>query len=285
MLTKTKEITTCMLPAATEHFWVSDFNRLPENQLLSGKPAKLSFYLLLLVQKGKAKVVVDGHEISVTKPAVVCARPGNIFQLQLPPHAKGQLLCFAEDFFSVRYNNNVLSGFSFLERENGCHLLLTTAQYSSWKVLLDLMKREFQLHQKNADSILRSYLNILLCQLDRELSQETPVIKRNIRDEKIRQFKAMLDIHFTMHKTPSFYAAGLNITTNYLNKLCQQQEGLSSGAMIRKRITIEAQRLLHYTALPIADIARELAFEHVSYFITFFKKNTGVTPEHYRKNH
>ncbi|NIG55744.1 AraC family transcriptional regulator [Chitinophaga sp. Cy-1792] len=281
---KSGEITTCILPVENENFQAATMDQFPEKLIPTGIPVKLGFYVLLLTEKGRPGITIDGQAIAVSTPAVICARPGSIMQWQKTAKLKGYMICFTANFFSVRYNNNALSGFAFLESANGGHLPLNTIQHKTWNTLLEQVMLESNQQHKNRDSILRSYLNIMLCMFDRERPAEVVLTKRNIREEKIRQFKSMLDEHFILHKAPSFYAGCLNITTNYLNKLCKQQEGLSCGAMIRRRVTIEAQRLLHYTADPITDIAHQLEFEQVSYFITFFKKNVGVTPEHYRKN-
>jgi AraC-like DNA-binding protein len=77
---------------------------------------------------------------------------------------------------------------------------------------------------------------------------------------------------------PSFYAEKLHVTVNYLNKICKSEASKTAGDIVRKRITIEAQRLLHYTNLSVNEIAHDLGFENVSYFITFFKKQTLSRP-------
>jgi AraC-like DNA-binding protein len=74
----------------------------------------------------------------------------------------------------------------------------------------------------------------------------------------------------------------LHISTNYLNRLCREYRGVTGGEIIRERVIIEAQRLLQYTTLSVAETAYKLGFESPSYFITFFKKNTGTTPEGFR---
>jgi AraC-like DNA-binding protein len=82
---------------------------------------------------------------------------------------------------------------------------------------------------------------------------------------------------------PSFYAEKLHVTANYLNKICKTETDKTAGDIIRKRVTIEAQRLLHYTNLSVNEIANDLGFDNVSYFITFFKKQAQTTPEQFRK--
>ncbi|WP_353087600.1 helix-turn-helix domain-containing protein [Flavobacterium sp.] len=106
----------------------------------------------------------------------------------------------------------------------------------------------------------------------------------NSKNEKIKEFEKLVEQHFKEQKMPSFYAEKLHVTPNYLNKICKSETGKTAGDLVRKRITIEAQRLLHYTSLSINEIAHDLGFENVSYFITFFKKQTLTTPEQFRKN-
>jgi AraC-like DNA-binding protein len=109
------------------------------------------------------------------------------------------------------------------------------------------------------------------------------VKNRNIKQDKIQLFEKLIEKHFVSKKLPSCYATMLNVSTNYLNKLCKEETGQTAGDLIRKQIIIEAQRLLHFTNYSINEIADKLGFENVSYFVTFFKKQIQKTPEQYRK--
>lgn len=51
-----------------------------------------------------------------------------------------------------------------------------------------------------------------------------------------------------------------------------------------KRIT-EARKLLEHTGLTITDIGRHVGIPNSAYFITVFRKHTGLTPAHYRERH
>lgn len=288
MLMKTEEIAVLslsMFQEGSDYCWVGGLEHVLERFPVLEFPNRRRFYLLMIIERAQGTAVIDGHTLRLDHPKIICIHPGSIFSLEINRKATGTLLCFTEDFFSIRYNNNALSNFTFLEREYGSHVRLTEEKAQEWEQLAAFMKKEYAAQQKGADSVLRSFLNIMLCKLDREFSHVVPQMKKNTYEEKIKQFRALLDEHFIAHKAPSFYASRLNITTNYLNKLCGKYHGVSTGELIRRRITIEAQRLLHYTVLPIADIAKQLEFESVSYFITFFKRNVGTTPENFRKNH
>jgi len=106
---------------------------------------------------------------------------------------------------------------------------------------------------------------------------------KNLKKEKLHKFEGLIDKHFRDEKLPSFYADLLSISTNYLNKICREENGQTAGEIIRRRITIEGQRLLHYTNCSVNEIAGQLGFENVSYFVTFFRKQTNLTPEQFRK--
>ncbi|MBK7885246.1 MAG: helix-turn-helix domain-containing protein [Chitinophagaceae bacterium] len=172
----------------------------------------------------------------------------------------------------MRYNNNVLYQFAFLKKDADTFVRLTVKQTERWNTILQLMQEETAIEQKGVEKVLRSYLNILLYDLDRKFHKHSIIEKTNGKDEKIILFEKLLEENYTTQKTPSFYAKKLYITTNYLNKLCHCYRNVTGGELIRKRITIEAQRLLHYTSLSVAEVAYKLGFESPSYFITFLRR-------------
>lgn len=262
-------------------FWMGSLKEMMQEYAWQEQPHRLSCYLLLCTEATTGTVVMDDETIHVTQPGVICMKPNSVCSMQLQ---QGQVICFTEDFFSLRYNSNVLYQFSFLAKQSGSYLPLEDAAFKKWQLLSGLMLQEFHSQYKYSARILRSYLNILLCNLEQSFSGSShPEIVSN-RDEKIRRFETLLEAHYNTHKTASFYATQLHITTNYLNKLCQEFRHISSGELIRKRVAIEAQRLLYHTGLSVGEIADQLGFESASYFATFFKKHTEMSPESFRKH-
>ena len=45
----------------------------------------------------------------------------------------------------------------------------------------------------------------------------------------------------------------------------------------------EAKVLLHHTAMSVAEVSEKLGFATPSFFIRFFRQQTGQTPLQYRK--
>lgn len=52
--------------------------------------------------------------------------------------------------------------------------------------------------------------------------------------------------------------------------------------IINDRIILEAKRQLCYTDLKIKEIAFRLGFDDPSYFVKFFKRQTGILPAEFR---
>ncbi|NDC41351.1 MAG: helix-turn-helix domain-containing protein, partial [Chitinophagia bacterium] len=208
----------------------------------------------------------------------------SISSIDINRAAVGQLICFTEAFFSLRYNNNVLYQFSFFKKDAEPFTRLSRTQSERWWQILRLLEQERNIASKGSDKVVRSYLNILLYELER-MYRHTPIILvHNLKMEKVQQLEQLIEQHYTEKKRPSDYASLLCISPNYLNKICKEETGLTAGELIRKRIIIEAQRLLYYTNYSVNEVANKLGFDNASYFVTFFKKNTNQTTEQFRKN-
>lgn len=265
------------------NFFIGPIDGLLKKYPLLEFPHQSSFYTLLVIEKGKGDVVIDNNRKQITDAQVIITKPNCITELIINSEAQGKIICFTEDFFSLRYNNNILHQFSFFNGEMPSTIPVLKDHSDYLSTLLSFMHTEFNNAHKVSINALRSYLNILLIELERIHGPLKTAQTSNPAREKIELFQKLIAKNFKTCKMPSDYAEMLNLSTNYLNKICKKTLGQTSGDLIRKQLILEAQRLLHYTNLSISEIAYELGFEHASYFITFFKKGTDLTPEKYRK--
>lgn len=236
----------------------------------------------LLVEEGEGAVSVDHQTIRIDDGKAIIIRPHTVSAIDMNKRAKGKIICFTDGFFSMRYNNNVLNQFSFMKIDAKPYMWIPGESRQRWNVLLGLLNDEFR-QNKTEQTILRSYLNIILFELERLYNPAGFVKSTNLKQEKIYRFEQLILQYLDTKKLPSDYAELLNITPNYLNKICKEETGNTAGSLIRKRVDSEARRMLKHTNLPINEIADKLGFDSTSYFVTFFKKQTGVTPEQFRK--
>lgn len=284
---QTTELPVCSIGLfgdSIRHFWMGELSGLVDMYPILEHPHRQDFYTLLLVENALGEVIIDNQRVNLHNNAkAIIIKPGCISSIDFNSHAIGQIMCFTEQFFSLRYNNNILYQFAFLHREAKPYIRLKDQERYRWQQLLTLCFEEFVLEKQESTKILRSYLNIILFELDRLYNPVGFLKYNNIRQEKVQQFEELINTNFQIKKLPSSYADLLHVSPNYLNKICKEETGLTAGDLIRKRITIEAQRLLHYTNSSVNQIANQLGFESLSYFVTSFKKQTGLTPEQFRK--
>jgi AraC family transcriptional activator of pobA len=265
------------------HFWVGNLEGLLGKFPKLEYPHKNNFYTLLIINHAQGKIEIDSEKINLLDGKIIIIKPRCINSIEINDKASGKIICFSEDFFSLRYNNNTLTQFTFLDREAKTFFRLAEMQRQKLDLLLQLIQDEYLLQKSETTKVIRSYLNIFLFELERLYSPMGIVKNRNLKQNKIQQFEKLIETHFVTKKMPSGYADMLHISANYLNKLCKEETGQTAGDLIRKQIIIETQRLLHFTNYSVNEIADKLGFENVSYFVTFFKKQTQKTPEQFRK--
>lgn len=73
------------------------------------------------------------------------------------------------------------------------------------------------------------------------------------------------------------------VSVSYIKKLFARYIGIGPKNYYTNLRVEEAKRLLN-TDLSVAEISEMMNFSSPSYFVTFFKNNTGHTPAQYRKS-
>ena len=97
-------------------------------------------------------------------------------------------------------------------------------------------------------------------------------------------FVKLVEQEFALQHDVEYYADKLCITPNYLNRIVRQHFGMTTKQYLIGKICNEAERLLTYTSLTINEISERLNFETASYFVRFFRKEVGKTPNQFRKD-
>lgn len=110
-------------------------------------------------------------------------------------------------------------------------------------------------------------------------------ITSNKFNNKLVQFRTLLEKNFKNYKSVSFYAKKLYMSPNYLNILCKRHLGLTAKELIGQRLVLEAKRLLKASDTPIKELAMELGFSEITNFSSFLKSKTGLTPTQMRNGY
>jgi AraC-like DNA-binding protein len=79
-------------------------------------------------------------------------------------------------------------------------------------------------------------------------------------------------------------AAAVGLSPHYLREIFRQATGGSVMQYIGQARVEESKRLLRETDRPIRELYADAGFISYSYFFTYFKKATGLTPSEYRES-
>jgi len=245
-------------------------------------PHRHTFFELLFFTQAQGNHEVDFNHYPVENNSVHFVSPGQIHKLSLKKN-KGYVLCFTEDFVSLKSKDRFTETFPFYDSSNYPVLRLNKAMTEQVNELVLALNKELRSENPDAMDICRSYLNIILLKLKAAFN-ETVDTRQELQDknQKVTHFKKLIDENYLSHKTVSDYAEELNVSPNHLNALCKKQEGKTATQFIQERILLEAKRLLYATDMHIKEISFYLHFEDVPYFNRFFKKQTQLTPIEYR---
>ncbi|HTE27986.1 helix-turn-helix domain-containing protein [Flavitalea sp.] len=99
-----------------------------------------------------------------------------------------------------------------------------------------------------------------------------------------RQFPIELSNQVIQLRSPSDFAAQLNIHVNHLNKTLKEITGQTTSQLINDRLLQEAKILLKSTNLTINEIAWSLGFQEPNHFSGFFKTREKVSPSKFRQS-
>ncbi len=246
-----------------------------------------SYFHLVYFTKGKGKHIIDFESFPVEKGMIYFMKPSQVHQWSFEDDFDGYVINFSAHFFDwLKINSTLLDDFSF---------------FRTFKLSEQVVKIKEE-HQTQIEAIFEKLLNESLkhsiftnLQIALTLIELFIAVERiktlptalgntdNSHSEFMKRFQKLLENNFKTERLPKNYAANLNVTTSFLNSVCKEFFGKSSGEMIRDRVILEAKRLLVNFDLTINQISYSLNFNDNSYFVKFFKKYTGLTPDQFRK--
>lgn len=242
-----------------------------------------SYYSVLLIKSGGLTMVADKrmytmgrHDMLSISADCVCSFLHNI-------PVEGSIILFTEAFFMQSYDKEGANYFNYLKcnRMNG--FVLSSDDIERCSHLMEQMQTEYCTAKLASKGLLRNQLLSLLQLLGHRITKNIGAVQMDEKEERIMTFETLVDENYREKRFPSFYAERLNMSVNHLNRICREKRAVSCGALIRNRIILEAERLLYHTFKTVREIAIELGFDNVPYFITFFKAKKGQSPEEFRK--
>ncbi|WP_074490445.1 helix-turn-helix domain-containing protein [Mucilaginibacter polytrichastri] len=246
---------------------------------------KHTFYHLVLFTEGGGTHAIDFQNFQVKPYQIYFMIPGQVHSWSFDGNVDGYVINFSVPFFqSFLLQSDYLEQFPFFSGASNEEVIDIPENLQDEIIaLFEQIITESEVPGRLALDMVRTLMLQVFILLSRltlphHITNTTPY-----NYTLLRNFQKLIDKNFTTLKLPKDYAALLYITPNHLNALCNDVLDISAGEVIRNRIVLEAKRLLVNLGLTISEVADQLHFADYSYFTKYFKKQTGVTPEEFRK--
>lgn len=275
-----RQIQTKSEPNLPAGFGIRPIDELLRDNDLEETLHRHDFFYMLALLKGKGSHTIDFTGYEIADRTIFLMRPGQVHQLSLKAGASGYLLQFYGDFFPAR---NASAKDSLRNAIHAKICIPDQTGFDKLNAILEYIHKEFTQKAHGFEEVIKANLKIFFIELVRHRQNSARTATPDTyRQQKLEKFFDLLDSGVIAHKNASHYADKLNLSGYQLGAITKSLLGKTPSELINERILLEARRELLATGKQVNQIAYQLGYEDVSYFIRFFKKHTGHSPETFR---
>jgi len=270
-------------PASAERFKIRTVEGILAGSDLQQDLHRHDFFFVLLLQHGDGTHEIDFMPFQVLDQSIFFLRPGQVHQLQLKRGSTGYLMEFNNEFY---HPTEKASSQRLRKASNKNYCALEENRFRKLQSILTQIFQEYTNREMGYIDIIKASLEIFFIEFVRQSTNPNSASTNvsSYTQERFEEFVEWLDKLITTHKQVSQYTGLMNLSTYQLNEITKAAVGKTPSELINDQIILEAKRYLLATPNQVKDIADHLGYEDVSYFIRFFKKHTGFSPEAFRHN-
>ena len=252
-------------------------------------PCRIDAFIIGVGTEGETSVSFNLHEFRLKKDSMFIFTPKNILQVNSQQYFKADVIAISPDFMR-RINIDIKNMMPlFLKFVENPALTLTPEESRSMRGMIAQIERETRGPETHFSIEIVSGLiaatiykvgDIMYHYLAEHPEEQNN--SHNRAEEYFKQFTHLLGEHFREERSVGFYARQLCITPKYLTTLIKRISGQSVSEWIDNYVILEAKTLLKYSTMSIQEIAYYLNFPNQSFFGSYFKRNTGMSPSQYK---
>lgn len=270
-------------PPIAQTFRIRDLKTLMGGKDMNQELHRHNFFFVLALAKGSGKHVIDFIPYKVGDHCIFIMRPGQVHELSLTSNCTGFLLEFNMEFYHLndRGTNQALRKAT---KTNLCEV--SKPSFERLHSILSYIFQEYNDEKDGYKEVIRAQLDIFFIEFVRNRQVAKPPMHSAsvYEQERLEEFLQLVETNVSSKKQISEYADMLNVTPYQLGAITKGILGKTPSDLINEHIILEAKRYLLATSDQVNQIAWHLGYEDHSYFIRFFKKHTGQSPDAFRRN-
>jgi len=263
-------------------FSIRDIDELLAGNDMVQELHRHDFFYILALKNGSGNHEIDFNPFTINDYSVFFMRPGQVHQLVLKAGSTGYLMQFTSDFY---FSDSKASNLLLHKVGSTDHYKLDKDRFEKLFAVLTYIYEEYTGKLEKYEQVIKANISILFIELARQQRNASFSRASLYLQERLEEFSALLEDNIFTCKHAAQYAAMMNLSPYQLNAITKSTLGKSCSELINGQIILEAKRCLLATSHQINQTAYRLGYEDVSYFIRFFKKHTGFSPEAFRHNY
>lgn len=241
-----------------------------------------NYYELLYFKEGSGKHMIDFETYSIEPGSIHFVAPGQVHALSRTPETTGFVIAFSKEFMFINSTDiSSLNDFPAFNNISAPVLALDEYFYSQTTDIVEKMREEEKEKDPYKDKILGALITILLLKCKSRLNSKAG--NDSVSGHILTRFNNLLEEKFMELHRVNEYSDLMNMSPNHLSETLKKVTGKTAGELIQERLILEAKRLLLHADITTKEIGYHLNFSDPSYFSRFFKSNTGLSPEEFRK--
>ena len=249
------------------------------------------FYKILMITGGDGIFTLGLNRYMIDKPTMIFIHPNDIISWQKTSgESAGYYLLFKKDF--INHHPMLKSTIERLSLFNDKSKSVICVEENNLPGFIRLWESMYQEQENQLGyNAIQAYIQLLM--IDSSRISKT-VIPESINGDydHIHRFFGLLEEEVSninyekpiKMRTAQEFADSMKLHPNYLNKILKKRTGQNVSKHIKGRLLDECKALLLQTSWTLEQISYAVGFSDQPNFNFFFKKNTGFTPNVFRKS-
>jgi len=255
---------------------------------------RADYYSFILTIEGSGVYYLDDNKFPFDSETFYYTNPGHLKSYELNESKEAYIITLNENFLRENVHPQIFSEFPFLLAEIVPPIKPAQDEFEEYSFLYKQILCEFNKNSKYKNKIMGNLFLVLLLKIKEKYWLDyNPIEEGNRNSQIVKSFKQLLEKEFKKilenHENDSklqvhYFAEKLNLHPNYLNSVIKSKTGRTVNDWISKRTLSVAKSLLNSTTYSSKEIAYKLGFSEPTHFSRFFKKQTQLSPNTYRKS-
>lgn len=252
-------------------------------------PCRIDAFIIGVGTEGETSVSFNLREYRLRKDSLFFFGSKNILQVTSDENFKAHVIAITPDFLNrINIDAKHITPLFLQFAYHPC-LELSSVESQTLRSFITLIEQEIEGPETRfSDDIVSGLIAATLYKVGDILNHylaEHPEMKhavQNRAEEYFRQFMQLLGQHFKYERSVGFYARKLCVTPKYLTTLIKRVSGKSVSEWIDNYVILEAKTLLRFSDMSIQEVAYALNFPNQSFFGSYFRRLTGMSPSQYK---